>query len=39
MTTPKLQGGNRICPFIERTNGAKCGKKHEGKCLTDIGFS
>ncbi|KAK4706303.1 hypothetical protein R3W88_034137 [Solanum pinnatisectum] len=30
VSNPKPQGGNRSGSYVERTNCAKCGKKHEG---------
>ncbi|XP_049394739.1 uncharacterized protein LOC125859037 [Solanum stenotomum] len=35
---PKPQGGNRGGSSMERPTCAKCGKKHEGKCLAGMGL-
>ncbi|KAH0776336.1 hypothetical protein KY290_007747 [Solanum tuberosum] len=37
VSNPKPQGGNRGGSSIERPTCANCGKKHEGKCLADMG--
>ncbi|XP_049378245.1 uncharacterized protein LOC125843042 [Solanum stenotomum] len=37
VSNPKPQGGNRGGPSIERPTCAKCGKKHEVKCLARMG--
>lgn len=36
-TTPKPNGGNKSCSSVERASFAKCGKKHEEKCLVEMG--
>ncbi|XP_049391634.1 uncharacterized protein LOC125856109 [Solanum stenotomum] len=37
VSNPKPQGGNRGGSSMERPACAKCGKKYEGKCLTEMG--
>ncbi|XP_049349343.1 uncharacterized protein LOC125813907 [Solanum verrucosum] len=41
VSNPKLQEGNSGCSYVARPNCAKCGRKHDGKCLvgTDGCFS
>ena len=35
-TTPKLEGENKSGLILERTTCAKCGKNHEGKCISGM---
>ncbi|KAH0695924.1 hypothetical protein KY289_013406 [Solanum tuberosum] len=37
VSNPKPQGGNRDGSSMGKPSCAKCGKKHEGKCLVDMG--